>query len=132
MFPGLRVDAEGSVVLPRKLRWSEVVGFLLKFPPLVIGMEACDVAHWARELGALGHLVRLIPPAYVKPFVKRQKNDAADAEAISGVSFAGSLTFGDRPHMPLNFHPAAISSRVVCAAPVPRQSSHRQSRPSRR
>ena len=77
------VDAEGEVVLRRKLRRAEVVGFFAKLPPILIGMEACATSHhWARQLGALGHLVRLIPPAYVKPFVKRQKNDAADAEAI--------------------------------------------------
>ena len=77
------VDAEGEVVLRRKLRRAEVVGFFAKLPPILIGMEACATSHhWAQQLGALGHLVRLIPPAYVKPFVKRQKNDAADAEAI--------------------------------------------------
>ena len=77
------VDADGGVVVRRKLRRSEVIDFLAKLPPASIGMEACATAHhWARELGALGHCVRLIPPAYVKPFVKRQKNDAADAKAF--------------------------------------------------
>jgi len=79
MFSRFMVDAEGEVVLRRKLRRAEVVGFFAKLPPILIGMEACATSHhWARQLGALGHLVRLIPPAYVK----RQKNDAADAEAI--------------------------------------------------
>ncbi|MEY9405183.1 transposase [Bradyrhizobium japonicum] len=77
-------DAEGSPVFNRKLRRSEVLRFFEKLPACLVGMEACGSAHyWAREIAALGHEVRLIPPAYVKPFVKRGKTDAADAEAIS-------------------------------------------------
>jgi transposase len=77
------VDARGAVMLQRKLRRSAVLDFLGKLDPCLIGMEACATSHhWAREIAALGHEVRLIPPAYVKPYVKRQKNDAADAEAI--------------------------------------------------
>ncbi|MBB4395097.1 transposase [Bradyrhizobium sp. ERR14] len=77
-------DAEGSPVFNRKLRRSEVLRFFEKLPPCLVGMEACGSAHyWAREIAALGHEVRLIPPAYIKPFVKRGKTDAADAEAIS-------------------------------------------------
>ena len=77
------VDADGGVVLQRKLRQGAVLGFLGKLEPCLIGMEACATSHhWAREIVALGQDVRLIPPAYVKPYVKRQKNDAADAEAI--------------------------------------------------
>jgi transposase len=77
------VDAAGSVVLQKKLRRGAVLDFLGKLDPCLIGMEACATSHfWAREIAALGHDVRLIPPAYVKPYVKRQKNDAADAEAI--------------------------------------------------
>lgn len=77
------VDAEGTVVLRRKLRRSDLITFFEGVPPLLIGMEACGGAHfWARELAALGHEVRLMPPAYVKPYVKRGKTDAADAEAI--------------------------------------------------
>ena len=61
---------------------SVQVGFE-KLPPCLVGIEACASSHhWSRELQALGHTVRLMPPAYVKPYVKRQKNDAADAEAI--------------------------------------------------
>lgn len=77
------VDGDGAVVLQRKLRRNALLGFLGKLGPCLIGMEACPTSHfWAREIAALGHQVRLIPPAYVKPYVKRQKNDAADAEAI--------------------------------------------------
>jgi len=60
-----------------------VLAFFQKLPPCLVGIEACATSHhWSRELKALGHIVRLMPPAYVKPYVKRQKNDAADAEAI--------------------------------------------------
>ena len=77
------VDADGTIVLQKKLRRGVVLDFLSKLEPCLIGMEACATSHfWAREIAALGHEVRLIPPAYVKPYVKRQKNDAADAEAI--------------------------------------------------
>ena len=77
-------DAQGLPLFNRKLRRSEVLHFFKKLPACLVGMEACGSAHyWAREIAALGHQVRLIPPAYVKPFVKRGKTDAADAEAIS-------------------------------------------------
>jgi transposase len=77
------VDEASSVVLQKKLRRGAVLDFLGKLEPCLIGMEACATSHyWAREIAAFGHDVRLIPPAYVKPYVKRQKNDAADAEAI--------------------------------------------------
>jgi Transposase len=74
---------EDHRALQKKLRRSAVLDVLGKLEPCLIGMEACATSHfWAREIAALGHDVRLIPPAYVKPYVKRQKNDAADAEAI--------------------------------------------------
>ncbi len=76
-------DASGRVLLRRKLRRGQVLEFLAGLPSCTVAMEACGGAHyWGREIGKLGHEVRLIPPAYVKPFVRRQKNDAADAEAI--------------------------------------------------
>lgn len=73
----------GTIVLRRQLRRSQVFVFFSRLEPCLVGMEACAGAHhWARELTALGHEVRLMPPAYVKPYVKRGKTDAADAEAI--------------------------------------------------
>jgi transposase len=77
------VDAEGNVVLRRQLKRRYVVAFFQKLPPCLVGIEACASSHhWSRELQAIGHTVRLMPPAYVKPYVKRHKNDATDAEAI--------------------------------------------------
>ena len=77
------VDASGASVIRRQLRRSQVLPFLRKQPPCLVGMEACATSHyWAREIMALGHGVKLMPPRYVKPYVKRNKNDAADAEAI--------------------------------------------------
>ncbi len=77
------VDAAGAVVLRKKLRRGAFLDVLANLAPCLVGMEACPTSHyWAREIAALGHDVRLIPPTYVKPYVKRQKNDAADAEAI--------------------------------------------------
>jgi transposase len=77
------VDAGGNVVIRRKLKRGDVVNFFKSLEPCLVGIEACATAHyWARELIALGHQVKLMPPAYVKAYVKRNKNDAADAEAI--------------------------------------------------
>jgi transposase len=77
------VDAEGRVVIRRQLKRRYVLAFFQKLPTCLVGIEACASSHhWSRELQALGHTVRLMPPAYVKPYVKRHKNDATDAEAI--------------------------------------------------
>ena len=77
------VDSFGKVVIRRTVKRRELVPFAAKLPPCVIGMEACATAHhWARELARLVHEVKLIPPAYVKAYVRRQKNDMADAAAI--------------------------------------------------
>ena len=77
------VDATGQVVIRRSLRRAQMLPFFTRLPSCLIGMEACGTSHyWARELIKLGHQVRLMPPAYVKPYVKRGKTDAADAEAV--------------------------------------------------
>lgn len=77
------VSGAGAVVVQRRLTRSRLLQFFAKQPACLVGMEACAAAHhWGRELSKLGHRVRLMPPSYVKPYVKRQKNDAADAEAI--------------------------------------------------
>ena len=87
-------DASGAVLFRRKLRRHQVLAFFAAQPPCMVAMEACGSAHhWAREIGRLGHTVRLIPPAYVKPFVKRQKNDAADAEAICEAAQRPTMRF---------------------------------------
>ena len=89
---GARPD--GSVAYRRKLSRGKVLSFLASQPPCTVAMEACGSAHhWGREIEALGHEVRLVPPIYVKPFVKRQKNDAADAEAITEAAERPTMHF---------------------------------------
>lgn len=88
------VDGAGDVLFREKLCRGAVLDFLRDRPPCLVGLEACATAHfWAREIGALGHEVRIIPPAYVKPYVNRQKNDAADAEAICEAVTRPSMHF---------------------------------------
>ena len=89
------IDATGKVVIRRQLKRRYVLAFFEKLAPCLVGIEACASSHhWSRALQALGHTVRLMPPAYVKPYVKRQKNDAADAEAIcEAVTRANSMRF---------------------------------------
>ena len=77
------IDAHSKVVVRRQLKRRYVLAFFKKLSPCLVGIEACATSHyWSRELQALGHTVRLMPPAYVKPYLKRQKNDATDAEAV--------------------------------------------------
>src|SRR5215831_13028168 len=87
-------DAAGRVLFRKRITRVKLLGFLAAQAPCVVAMEACAGAHcWAREIGKLGHHVRLIAPAYVKPFIKRQKNDAADAEAICEAAQRPSMRF---------------------------------------
>jgi len=87
-------DNEGNPVVRKKLRRGQVLTFFGGLSPCLVGLEACASAHyWARELQALGHEVRLIPPQYVKPFVKTNKNDAADAEAICEALIRPTMRF---------------------------------------
>jgi transposase len=88
------VDAAGNVIVRRQLKRRYVLPFFQKLPPCLVGIEACASSHhWSRELQALGHTVRLMPPAYVRPHVKRQKNDAADAEAICEAVTRANMRF---------------------------------------
>ena len=88
------VDGAGRVVLRRRLRRSQVASFFAALPPCVVGIEACGTAHfWARQIAGCGHDVRLMPPGYVKPYVKRNKHDAADAEAVCEAVHRPSMRF---------------------------------------
>ena len=85
------VDADGNVVFCRQLKRRYVLTFFQKLPPCLVGIEACASSHyWSRELQALGHTVRLMPPAHVKPYVKGQKDHASDAEAIFSLPWRSS------------------------------------------
>src|SRR4029434_3455734 len=87
-------DSAGAVVFRQKLRRGQPLAFLATLPPCTVAMEACASAHyWGREIAKLGHTVKLIAPAYVKPFVKRQKNDACDAEAICEAAQRPTMRF---------------------------------------
>jgi transposase len=86
--------ADGSVVFRRKLSRTQLLKFIAAQPPRVVAMGACSSSHsWGRAIGDLGREVRLIPPAYVKPFVKRRKNDIADAEAIAEAALCPTMRF---------------------------------------
>lgn len=77
------IDVHGKVLVKKQLRRDQMAAFFVVLPPCLIGMEACGPAHhWARKLQGMGHTVRLMAPQFVKPYVKTNKNDAADAEAI--------------------------------------------------
>lgn len=88
------IDCDHQPVLRRQLKRRQVLPFFAKLPPCLVGIEACSASHhWSRELVKLGHTVRLIPPRYVKPYVKSQKNDATDAEAICEAVTRPSMRF---------------------------------------
>ena len=108
------VNEHGKVVLRKQLRRDQVAAFFGNLPPCLVGMEACASAHhWARKLQALGHTVRLMAPQFVKPYVKSNKNDAADAEAICEAVARPSMRF------------SSISSGFTCRS----TRSRRRSRP---
>ncbi len=88
------VDQDGNIILRKQLRRAQVLSFFAKLPPCLVGMEACGTSHyWAREIGTLGHEVRLMPPQYVKAYVKRNKHDPADAEACCEAVRRPSMRF---------------------------------------
>src|SRR5215208_2319330 len=87
-------DSAGAVVFRKKLRRGQLLSFLATLPPCTVAKVASGSAHdWGSEVTKLGHTVRLIPPAYVKPFVKRQKNDMADADAIGEAAQRPTMRF---------------------------------------
>ena len=93
-FQAHGADASGAVIFRKKLRRAQALEFFATQPACTVATEACGGSHfWGREIGNKGHRVRLIPPAYVKPFVKRQKNDAADAEAICEAAQRPTMRF---------------------------------------
>jgi transposase len=94
LFQAHGAGADGSVIFRRKLSRAQLLTFIAAQAPCVVAMEACASArHWGRAISNLGHEVRLIPPVYVKPFVKRQKNDMADAEAIAEAASRPTMRF---------------------------------------
>ena len=96
VFQAHGVDAEGGVVFRKRIMRAKVRDFFANLPRCLVGIEACASAHqWAREIGALGHTVKLMPPAYVKAYVKSQKNDSADAEAICEAVTRPNMRFAE-------------------------------------
>jgi transposase len=94
VFQAHGADAAGQVLFRKRITRGKLIAFLAAQSPCIVAMEACAGAHyWAREISKLGHSVRLMAPAYVKPFVKRQKNDATDAEAVCEAVQRPSMRF---------------------------------------
>ncbi len=115
------IGAQGQVVMRGKLRRGEVVAFFAALRPCLVGMEACATAHhWSRELSALGHEVKLMPPAYVKTYLKHNKNDAADAEAsceevtCPTMRFVPARPLASKPCLRCTEHRACSSVSVRC------------------
>ena len=110
------VDAGGQVIVRRQLKRRYVLTFFQKLSPCLVGIEACASAHnWSRELQALGHTVRLMPPAYVKPYVKRQKNDATDAEAICEAVTRANMRFV-QPRPPSSRAAWCSTAPAICSS----------------
>lgn len=96
VFQAHGVDADGGVVFRKRITRTKVRDFFASLPQCLVGIEACASAHhWAREIGALGHTVKLMPPAYMKAYVKSQKNDSADAEAICEAVTRPNMRFAE-------------------------------------
>ena len=115
------VDERGKAVLRKQLRRDQVAVFFANLPPCLIGMEACGSAHhWARTLQGFGHTVRLMAPQFVKPYVKSNKNDAADAEAICEAVARPNMRF-----VPIKKRRAAGGVVAASSAPGIRQGAHR-------
>ena len=110
------VDATGQVVVRKSLRWSQMLPFFAKLPPCLVGIEACGTSHhWGRELIKLGHEVRMMPPAYVKPYVKRGKTDAADAEAVCEAVTRPTMRFVPYPSSrPSSRRRCRCTGRAIC------------------
>src|SRR2546429_7748206 len=123
------IDAEGTTVLRKRLRRNQVLGFFSRLPRCVVGLEACATAqYWARELQAVGHEVRLMPAQYVKAYVKRNKNDAADAEAICEAGRRPSMGFvaikTGEPQAALLLDPGRARQGRARTAPVKARRAH--------
>jgi transposase len=115
------VDADDQVVIRRQLKRRYVLAFFEKLPPCLVGIEACASSHhWSRELQTLGHTVRLMPPGYVKPYVKRQKDDMADAEAICEAVTGANMRFVPNTWL---HRPQACDVKILLANSEP--STHR-------
>ena len=129
------IDADEKVVVRKQLRRSQVMAFFAGLPPCLIGMEACATAHhWARELTKLGHEVRLMPAKDVKAYVKRSKNDAADAEAICEAVRRPTMRFvriksAEQQGQLMQHHPRTTSHRRQPGSPSPCETSATASRP---
>ena len=114
-------DSEGRPVLRRKMRRGQVLKFFAGLPTCLVGLEACASAHyWARESGALGHEVRLIPPQYVRPYVKTNKNDAADAEAICEAVVRPTMRFASAPMARICFETRSMATTEGSSMTMPR------------
>ncbi len=108
--------ADGSVILRRKISNAKLLDFLTSIQPCTVAMEACAGSHhWGREIAKLGHQVKLIAPIYVKPFVKRQKNDAADAEAICEAALRPTMRF-----VAVKSAPKQASANILKVRDLPR------------
>ncbi len=119
------VDERGKAVLRKQLKRKDVVSFFANLEPCLIGMEACGSAHyWARKLSELGHTVRLMAPQFVKPYVKTNKSDRNDAEAICEAVARPNMRF-----VPVKTARAAGGAGAAPSAPGIREGTHRAGEP---